>query len=90
MRPSSLVRCVASGEKRSDAGSWRPRRDLNPYYRRESAGQIGIVQSTARDVISRWDVIEAHGRATSRVAAQFLQTLLDTQEASPSQLKECH
>ena len=27
---------------------------------------------TARDVVSRWDVIEVHTRATSRLAAQFL------------------
>jgi transposase InsO family protein len=30
---------------------------------------------TARDVISRWDVLEAHTRATSHTAAQFLATL---------------
>lgn len=30
---------------------------------------------TARDVISRWDVLEAHSRATSRAAARFLTTL---------------
>jgi transposase InsO family protein len=38
---------------------------------------VVLKQFTARDVISRWDVIEAHGRATSRVAPQVLQTLLD-------------
>ena len=32
-------------------------------------------QFTARDTISRWDVIEAHTRATSGLAAQFLDTL---------------
>jgi len=31
---------------------------------------------TARDVVSRWDVIEAHRRATSLTAASFLDTLL--------------
>ena len=31
---------------------------------------------TARDVISRWDVVEAHRRATSRTASAFLDTLL--------------
>jgi len=36
-----------------------------------------LKQFTARDVVSRWDVIEAHGRATARVAAQFLETLLN-------------
>lgn len=30
---------------------------------------------TARDVVSRWDVLEAHHRATASGAAQFLQTL---------------
>ena len=33
-------------------------------------------QFTARDVISRWDVIQAHTRATASTAAQFLDTLL--------------
>jgi putative transposase len=32
---------------------------------------------SARDVVSRWDVIEVHGRATSLAAARFLDTLLD-------------
>ncbi|HET9305700.1 MAG TPA: integrase core domain-containing protein [Candidatus Sulfotelmatobacter sp.] len=38
----------------------------------------GIIfkQFTARDVVSRWDVIQAHTRATASTAAQFLQTLL--------------
>jgi len=31
---------------------------------------------TARDVISRWDVVEVHARATARTASQFLETLL--------------
>lgn len=35
-----------------------------------------LKQFTARDVVSRWDVIEAHARATSARAAQFLDTLL--------------
>jgi putative transposase len=37
----------------------------------------GVVfkQFTARDVISRWDVIQAHSRATASAAAQFLDTL---------------
>ncbi len=29
----------------------------------------------SRDVVSRWDVIQAHSRATARTAAQFLDTL---------------
>jgi len=38
----------------------------------------GVVfkQFTARDVVSRWDVIQAHTRATASTAAQFLDTLL--------------
>jgi len=32
---------------------------------------------SARDVVSRWDVVEAHERATSLAAARFLDTLLD-------------
>jgi len=37
----------------------------------------GVVfkQFTARDVVSRWDVIQAHPRATAQTAAQFLDTL---------------
>jgi putative transposase len=37
----------------------------------------GVVfkQFTARDVISRWDVLQAHTRATAFTAAQFLDTL---------------
>jgi transposase InsO family protein len=38
----------------------------------------GVVfkQFTARDVVSRWDVIQAHGRATAQSASEFLETLL--------------
>lgn len=36
---------------------------------------VVVKQFTARDVVSRWDVIEAHGRATASRAAQFLTTL---------------
>ena len=32
---------------------------------------------SARDVVSRWDVVEVHGRATALAAAHFLDTLLD-------------
>jgi hypothetical protein len=37
----------------------------------------GVVfkQFTARDVVSRWDVIQAHGRATAASATDFLDTL---------------
>lgn len=34
-----------------------------------------LKQFTARDVVSRWDVLEAHSRATASLAAQFLDTL---------------
>jgi transposase InsO family protein len=37
----------------------------------------GVVfkQFTARDVVSRWDVVQAHTRATAQTATQFLDTL---------------
>lgn len=41
---------------------------------RPSPGVV-LKQFTARDVISRWDVIEVHRRATSTAAALFLETL---------------
>ncbi|MGH7272875.1 MAG: helix-turn-helix domain-containing protein [Nitrospiria bacterium] len=34
-----------------------------------------LKQFTARDVISRWDVLEVHSRATAQLASQFIQTL---------------
>ncbi|OGO03394.1 MAG: hypothetical protein A2Y72_02060 [Chloroflexi bacterium RBG_13_53_26] len=37
---------------------------------------VELKQFTARDVISRWDVLEAHSRATARTAAAFLKTML--------------
>jgi transposase InsO family protein len=37
---------------------------------------VAFKQFTARDVVSRWDVIQAHTRATATTAAQFLDTLL--------------
>lgn len=36
---------------------------------------VVLKQFTARDVVSRWDVVEVHERATARVATQFLDTL---------------
>jgi hypothetical protein len=36
---------------------------------------VAFQQFTARDVVSRWDVIQAHPRATAQTAAQFLATL---------------
>ncbi len=41
---------------------------------RPAPGEV-LKQFTARDVISRWDVIEVHGRATSTAARLFLTTL---------------
>jgi len=43
--------------------------DLRP------APGVVLKQFTARDMISRWDVIEVHGRATSTAATWFLDTL---------------
>ncbi len=36
-----------------------------------------IKQFTARDVVSRWDVLEAHGRATAGLAEGFLRHLVE-------------
>ncbi len=36
---------------------------------------VGLKQFTARDVLSRWDVLEAYRRATSVTATRFLDTL---------------
>ena len=36
---------------------------------------VVLKQFTARDVVSRWDVLQAHTRATAQTAAQFLDTL---------------
>ena len=41
---------------------------------RPSPGVV-LKQFTARDMVSRWDVIEVHRRATSRAATLFLHTL---------------
>jgi putative transposase len=43
--------------------------DLRP------APGVVLKQFTARDMISRWDVLEVHGRATSTAARLFLDTL---------------
>jgi len=37
---------------------------------------VTLKHFTARDIISRWDVLEAHTRATSRTASAFIDTLL--------------
>ena len=38
--------------------------------------EAAVKHFTARDVISRWDVLEAHQRATANTAVEFLDTLL--------------
>lgn len=38
---------------------------------------VELKHFTARDVISRWDVLEAHSRATSRTASAFIDVLLE-------------
>jgi len=40
-------------------------------------GGVTLKHFSARDVISRWDVVEVHRRGTSLAAARFLDTLLD-------------
>ena len=40
-------------------------------------GGVILKHFSARDVISRWDVVEVHRRATSLAAARFLESLLD-------------
>jgi putative transposase len=45
---------------------------------------VAFKHFTARDVISRWDVIEAHSQATARAASRFLDTL---QERLPFPLR---
>ena len=62
-----------------------------PYWRIEQPGDLvevdtkelrptrGVVLKhfSARDTVSRWDVVEVHARATSLAAARFLDVLLD-------------
>jgi len=48
--------------------------ELDTMDLRPAPGVI-LKQFTARDVVSRWDVIEVHGRATSTAACLFLATL---------------
>ena len=36
---------------------------------------VAFKQFTARDVVSRWDVVQAHTRATAQTATEFLDTL---------------
>jgi len=63
--------------KPSDYAAERPGDlvQLDTMDLRPSPGVV-LKQFTARDVVSRWDVIEVHRRATSTAAALFLQTLV--------------
>lgn len=45
--------------------------DIHPFP------HVHLKHFTARDVVSRWDVLEVHPRASSANAEQFLRTLLD-------------
>ena len=58
---------------------YQPQRpgDLVPVDTLELRPLPGVLvkQFTARDVVSRWDVLEAHRRATASLAAQLLDTL---------------
>jgi putative transposase len=53
--------------------------DLVEIDTKEIRMRRGIILKhfSARDVVSRWDVLEVHHRATSLAAARFLDTLLD-------------
>jgi putative transposase len=53
--------------------------DLVEVDTKEIRMRHGVVLKhfSARDVLSRWDVVEVHRRATSLAAARFLDTLLD-------------
>jgi putative transposase len=55
--------------------------DLRP------APGVVLKQFTARDTISRWDVVEVHGRATSTAAKLFLDTLQRRLPFSPRALQ---
>jgi transposase-like protein len=60
---------------------WRIREpgDLVQVDTKEIRMRHGVVRKhfSARDVVSRWDVVEVHSRATSLAAARFLDTLLE-------------
>lgn len=84
-RPAVLLRARRKLRKRP----WAVRKPK--YWRIEQPGDLVEIDSkeirmrggvilkhfSARDVISRWDVVEVHRRATSLAAARFLDTLLE-------------
>jgi putative transposase len=53
--------------------------DLVEIDTKEIRMRRGVIRKhfSARDVVSRWDVVEVHQRATSLAAAHFLDTLLE-------------
>src|SRR5258708_2797842 len=84
-RPAVLLRQRRKLRKRPGAVRkpkyWRIREpgDLVEIDSKEIRMRHGVVLKhfSARDVVSRWDVIEVHRRATSLAAARFLEVLLD-------------
>ena len=84
-RPAVLLRARRKLRKRP----WAVRKPK--YWRIEQPGDLveidtkeirmrgGVILKhfSARDVVSRWDVVEVHRRSTSLAAARFLDTLLD-------------
>lgn len=84
-RPTVLLRARRKLRKRPWAVRkpkyWRIREpgDLVEVDTKEIRMRHGVVLKhfSARDVVSRWDVVEVHRRATSLAAARFLDTLLD-------------
>src|SRR6266700_3025177 len=84
-RPAVLLRQRRKLRKRPWAVRkpkyWRIREpgDLVEIDSKEIRTRRGVVLKhfSARDVVSRWDVIEVHRRATSLAAARFLEGLLD-------------
>ena len=84
-RPAVLLRARRKLRKRPWAirkpKYWRMAQpgDLVEIDTKEIRMRHGIIRKhfSARDVVSRWDVVEVHGRATSLAAAHFLDTLLE-------------
>ena len=60
-------------------GLWASPGDLVQLDTKELRPQRGVVLKhfSARDMVSRWDVVEVHERATSLAAAHFLDTLIE-------------
>ena len=85
----ALRAAVGSRKRRMRGRPWARRKprfwpigrpgDLVQLDTKEVRPARGVVLKhfSARDMISRWDVIEVHERATSLAAAHFLDTLID-------------